>query len=204
MDLKNYEVNVLDNIQNNNSSDEPNRLLTQLKSIKYNLKDAVKLPDQEDQREWIAYNLYYFNKQICMLFGTIRESCDCPKMTLGKKYEYLWSNERRESMSFSASQYINHLLDWVQEQLDDDDIFPSSSHDKEFPDNYLDVCKTITKRLIRVYAHIYHNHLDKVRELKEEAHMNTSLKHFIYLAQEFDLLTESGLEPMNDYIGNIT
>lgn len=208
MDLENREINVIETIRNDNTTDVTGSLSTHIKSCKYNLKDAVKLPPREDPREWIAYNTYYFNKQICMLFGTINESCTvetCPKMMIGKKYIFFWShNEGREQLQLSASQYIHHLLDWVQEQLDDDNIFPSTAPDKAFPENYLDVCKTIFSRLIRVYAHVYHNHLDKVRELKEEAHMNTSLKHFIYFAREFDLLTEQDQEPLKEYIESLT
>ena len=40
--------------------------------------------------------------------------------------------------------------------------------------------KVILKRLFRVYAHIYYQHFSEVRDLQEEAHLNTSFKHFIY------------------------
>lgn len=47
----------------------------------------------------------------------------------------------------------------------------------------MSVAKTILKRLFRVYAHIYHQHFDSVMRLQEEAHLNTSFKHFIFFVQ---------------------
>lgn len=178
--------------------------LVQIDSSKYNLRDAVKLPSRENPNEWIANNIFDFHKQICMLFGTVSQFCSaqsCPKMTAGKKYQYLWSyGPERQPVEYSAFEYIHLLLAWVQEQLDDESIFPSMSIEKGFPADYIEICKTIAKRLMRVYAHIYHHHLQEVRKLKEEAHMNTSLKHFIYFVSEFELVSNSELDPLKDYI----
>ena len=52
-----------------------------------------------------------------------------------------------------------------------------------FPKNFLTIAKTILKRLFRVYAHIYHAHFRDIISLGEEAHLNTSFKHFIYFIQ---------------------
>jgi MOB kinase activator 1 len=52
-----------------------------------------------------------------------------------------------------------------------------------FPRNFLSIAKTILKRLFRVYAHIYHQHFSEVVQLGEEAHLNTSFKHFIFFVQ---------------------
>lgn len=48
-----------------------------------------------------------------------------------------------------------------------------------FPPNFMDVVRTIFKRMFRVYAHIYHSHFKQVCSLGEEAHLNTCFKHFI-------------------------
>ena len=53
----------------------------------------------------------------------------------------------------------------------------------ETDSNFLSIAKTILKRLFRVYAHIYHQHFPEVVQLGEEAHLNTSFKHFIYFVQ---------------------
>lgn len=190
------------NSDNQRIVDNPNYQLVQIGSNRYNLRDAVKLPIDESENEWIAKNIFDFHKQICMLYGTIIADCNCPKMTAGKKYEYLWCHgPKREPVDCNAPKYIHHVLDWVQEQLDDEDVFPSCSLDKDFPPDFTNICQTIAKRLLRIYAHVYHHHLDKVNKLKEEAHMNTSLKHFIYFVQEFNLVTSSDLDPLKEFIG---
>lgn len=185
----------------------PDHFVSQIDSSKYDLKGAVKLPEGEDENEWMANNLFDFHKQICMLYGTVSEYCTietCPKMTASKKYEYWWSyGHERRPVELCASDYIHHLLDWVQEQLDSEQVFPSTP-DVKFPTDFRETCKTIARRLFRVYAHIYHHHLAVVRLLKEEAHMNTSLKHFIYFVQEFNLVEDEKLEPLKDFIQNLT
>ena len=61
-----------------------------------------------------------------------------------------------------------------------------------FPKNFSQIAKTILKRLFRVYAHIYHQHFSEVVTLREEAHLNTSFKHFIFFVQvAFDNLKDS-------------
>jgi len=62
-----------------------------------------------------------------------------------------------------------------------------------FPKNFVNIVKNIFKRLFRVYAHIYHSHFPKIVSLGEEAHLNTSFKHFIYFVQEFELIDKKVL-----------
>ena len=73
-----------------------------------------------------------------------------------------------------------------------------------FPKNFNSIAKTIFKRLFRVYAHIYHQHFSQVVQLGEEAHLNTSFKHFIYFVQEFNLIDKRELAPLNELIDKLT
>lgn len=73
-----------------------------------------------------------------------------------------------------------------------------------FPKNFLSSAKTILKRLFRVYAHIYHQHFSEVVQLGEEAHLNTSFKHFIYFVQEFSLIDKRELVPLQELIDKLT
>lgn len=71
----------------------------------------------------------FFN-QINMLYGTITEFCteeSCPLMSAGPKYEYHWAdgNMIKRPIKCSAPKYIDYLMTWVQDQLDDENIFPS-------------------------------------------------------------------------------
>lgn len=71
----------------------------------------------------------FFN-QINMLYGTITEFCteeSCPIMSAGPKYEYHWADGHtvKKPIKCSAPKYIDYLMTWVQDQLDDETLFPS-------------------------------------------------------------------------------
>ncbi|XP_018402285.1 PREDICTED: MOB kinase activator 1B isoform X1 [Cyphomyrmex costatus] len=149
----------------------------------------------------------FFN-QINMLYGTITEFCteeSCPIMSAGPKYEYHWADGHtvKKPIKCSAPKYIDYLMTWVQDQLDDETLFPSKIG-VPFPKNFLSIAKTILKRLFRVYAHIYHQHFSEVVQLGEEAHLNTSFKHFIFFVQEFNLIERRELAPLQELIEKLT
>ncbi|EMP30132.1 Mps one binder kinase activator-like 1A [Chelonia mydas] len=71
----------------------------------------------------------FFN-QINMLYGTITDFCteeSCPVMSAGPKYEYHWADGTniKKPIKCSAPKYIDYLMTWVQDQLDDETLFPS-------------------------------------------------------------------------------
>ncbi|RDD46481.1 MOB kinase activator 1A [Trichoplax sp. H2] len=172
-----------------------------------NLRLAVVLPEGEDLNEWVAVNTVDFFNQINMLYGTITEFCTeitCPVMSAGPKYEYHWADGQqiKKPIKCSAPRYIDYLMSWVQEQMDDEVIFPSKIG-VPFPKNFIMVAKTILKRLFRVYAHIYYNHFNQIMGLGEEAHLNTSFKHFVYFVQEFSLVDRRELAPLQDLIDKL-
>lgn len=149
----------------------------------------------------------FFN-QINMLYGTVTEFCtddSCGIMSAGPKYEYHWADGLtvKKPIKCSAPKYIDFLMTWVQDQLDDETLFPSKIG-VPFPKNFQAHAKTILKRLFRVYAHIYHQHFNEVVRLGEEPHLNTSFKYFIYFVQEFELIDPRELAPLQDLINSLT
>lgn len=173
-----------------------------------NLRQAVRLPEGEDLNEWVAVNTVDLFNQINILYGTITELCteeSCPLMSAGPKYEYHWADGQtvKKPIKCSAPKYIDYLMTWAQDQLDDESVFPSKIG-VPFPKNFLQTAKTILKRLFRVYAHIYHQHFDQVVQLREEAHLNTSFKHFIFFVQEFSLIDRRELAPLQELIDRLT
>lgn len=172
------------------------------------LREAVRLPEGEDLHEWIAINTVDFFNQINMLYGTLIEFCtedSCPVMSAGPKYEYHWADGQtvKKPLKCSAPHYINCLMVWIQRQLENEAIFPSKIG-APFPRDFLNVVKVILKRLFRVYAHIYYQHFSEVRDLQEEAHLNTSLKHFVFFVMEFDLIQKRELAPLQQLIDLLT
>ena len=172
-----------------------------------NLHDAVKLPVGEDVNEWLAIQSIEFYNEVGMVYGIVAESCThagCPVMCAGPNYEYAWADGlNTRPMAVSAPQYVGFLMRWVQGQLDDERLFPTQPGIPFLPDFYSRV-QTIFRRLFRVYAHIYHSHLELVVALGAEPHLNTCFKHFMYLVREFDLIPNpKELEPLQTLINQL-
>jgi MOB kinase activator 1 len=94
-----------------------------------------------------------------------------------------------------APEYVDYLMTWIQGIIEDEAIFPSKVG-VPFPKNFAATVRTICKRLFRVYAHIYHGHFNRIVGLGEEAHLNTSFKHFIFFIEEFGLIEKKELAPL--------
>ena len=73
----------------------------------------------------------------------------------------------------------------------------------EFPPDFKTVIIDIFRRLFRVYAHIYTTHFQVIVSLGEEAHLNTSFKHFILFVKEFNLIDQKELAPLADLIDSL-
>jgi MOB kinase activator 1 len=141
-----------------------------------------------------------------MLYGTITEFCTkdtCSIMTAGSKYEYQWSDTSiKKPIQVSAPEYIEFLIQWVKQQLDDETLFPSKTG-LVFPKNFKSIVGQIFKRLFRVYAHVYHHHFTQIVALGQEPHLNTSLKHFVLFSKEFGLIEKQELMPLEDLIKSL-
>jgi len=122
-------------------------------------------------------------------------------MNAGPKYEYLWADGKdiKKPLKCSAQKYVNYLMDWVQSLLEDEKVFPVDEKN-EFPKDFISLVKTIMKKLLRVYAHIYYVHINEVIDLGVDAHLNTNFKHFYLFVKEFDLVQEKELLPMKGRI----
>ncbi|EGW30523.1 uncharacterized protein SPAPADRAFT_63359 [Spathaspora passalidarum NRRL Y-27907] len=181
------------------------------------LIQAVKLPRDEDLNEWLAIHVVDFYNQINMLYGAITEFCSpatCPRMIATEEYEYLWQetpmdqhrgdsnappSSPRRPVSLPACEYIENLMNWVQGFFDNDNIFPSKIG-APFPQQFPSLVKTIFKRLFRIYAHIYCHHFHEISELGLQSHLNTSLKHYVLFANEFQLISRKDYGPLEDLV----
>ncbi|XP_009894187.1 PREDICTED: MOB kinase activator 3B [Charadrius vociferus] len=164
------------------------------------LKAAVQLPSGEDQNDWVAVHVVDFFNRINLIYGTICEFCTertCPVMSGGPKYEYRWQDDMKykKPTALPAPQYMNLLMDWIEVQINNEDIFPTSVG-VPFPKNFLQICKKILCRLFRVFVHVYIHHFDRIILMGAEAHVNTCYKHFYYFVTELNLIDRKELEPL--------
>ena len=149
----------------------------------------------------------FFN-QINMLYGTLAAYCTrerCPVMCAGRRFEYHWADTTggaRRTIAVCAPEYVDRLMRWVQSLLDDESVFPQKAG-VPFPDTFQATVRAVFKRLFRVYAHVYYSHFREVVALGEEAHLNTSLKHFVLFAREFRLVEKQELAPLQPLIDQL-
>jgi MOB kinase activator 1 len=118
-----------------------------------------------------------------------------------------------------APTYIEHLMGWVQSNIDNEAIFPSRigkmQHDMTtllltyitgvpFPKSFPSMIRQVFKRMYRVYAHIYCHHYPVVRELGLEAHLNTSFKHYVLFIDEHNLASGKDFwGPLGDLVDSM-
>ncbi|KAJ1548663.1 hypothetical protein HK405_000925 [Cladochytrium tenue] len=171
-----------------------------------NMRDAVKLPDgSTSKEEWLAVNTVDFFNQINFLQGCVSDYCtndSCPSMRAGPRYEYLWADGKTvvKPIKCTAPEYTEHLLAWVEGQLDDEAVFNPEGH---FPPNFEATVRTIFKRLFRFYAHVYHTHLKQLEAIGEDKHLNTCFKHFLLFTTEFKLIEDKELNALNSIVAQI-
>ncbi|PTB39831.1 hypothetical protein M441DRAFT_27744 [Trichoderma asperellum CBS 433.97] len=155
------------------------------------LRKVVKLPEGEDENEWLAVNMVDFYNQINLLYGAITEFCSpqsCPEMKATDEFEYLWqdSENYKRPTKMAAPAYIEQLMAWVQANIDNESVMPSKIG-VPFPKSFGSLIRQIFKRMYRVYAHIYCHHYPVVRELGLEPHLNTSFKQYVLFIDEHEL-----------------
>eukprot|EP00026_Physarum_polycephalum_P015928 Phypoly_transcript_16732.p1 GENE.Phypoly_transcript_16732~~Phypoly_transcript_16732.p1 ORF type:complete len:225 (+),score=31.32 Phypoly_transcript_16732:99-773(+) len=171
------------------------------------VKDCIKLPPDENLDEWIAMNTIELYNNMNLCYGIVNNFCtpnSCPHMNAGPKAQYYWpadKNKKEKPLDLPAAEYIEKVVGWILELLDDNSIFPE--HTSEFGPNFLPTVKKILSRMFRVYAHIYHSHLDKMKSLEAEAHLNTCFKHFYYFTKEFDLIAAKEMVPLEGVISQL-
>eukprot|EP01083_Nonionella_stella_P262320 892087_1 len=95
------------------------------------IQDIVRLPPQTDVNEWYAVHIVQFYNELALLCAIIRYEnviCNetvCPKMSAGDDFEYLWhSKEFIQPIAVSAPKYIDFLLEWIKEIINDKKLFP--------------------------------------------------------------------------------
>lgn len=95
------------------------------------LKLAVQLPAGEDLHDWVAVHVVDFFNRVNLIYGTISDGCteqSCPVMSGGPKYEYRWQDEHRfrKPTALSAPRYMDLLMDWIEAQINNEELFPTS------------------------------------------------------------------------------
>jgi len=137
-----------------------------------------------------------------LIYGTVCDFCTpqtCPQMSGGPQYEYQWADggKYKKPTAMPAPQYVSLLMDWVENLINDERLFPPDA-DTPFPKSFESQVSQIFRRLLRVFVHVYYHHFDKMTQIGAEAHINTCYKHFYYFVKEFGLIQSKEMEPLKD------
>lgn len=170
--------------------------------VKGSFQTIVTLPKYVDLGEWIALNLFEFFTYLNQFYGVLAEFVTphtCPTMNAGPGVDYLWIDADKKAVRLPANQYIDYTLSWISQKFDDQTLFPTQQG-VPFPAHFMGVTKNIYRQMFRIFAHIYHNHFDKIIHLSLEAHWNSFFAHFVSFGKTFDLADPSDLAPLAQLI----
>jgi len=164
--------------------------------VKGNFKTIVAQPRYCDLNEWVAVNIYDFYTNLNMFYGILAESCtpsNCRTMSAGPTLDYTWIDSSRKQVKLPAPTYIDYVMSWVQQTLDNGKDFPTKIG-VEFQHNFPTIAKQIYRQLLRVFAHIYHGHFTHLLHLSAEGHFNSLFAHFLAFGKQYDLLDHKDIK----------
>lgn len=139
------------------------------------------------------------------------------------RFEYLWQDSEnfKRPTKMPAPEYIEHLMAWVQNNIDNESMFPSRIGKSTrptmftlithtcplgvpFPKTFPVLIRQLFKRLYRVYAHIYCHHYPVIVQLGLEPHLNTSFKHYVLFIDEHKLASGKDFwGPLGDLVDSM-
>ena len=124
-------------------------------------------------------------------------------MTAGPGFRYAWQDNEhfKKPTELSAPDYIAHVMQWTESLINDEKIFaPDENH---FPKDFMATVKKIYQRLFRIYAHIYHHHIDDVKHCQLQETLNQSFRSFMAFVQEYKLIPEDQQTPLKSIINQL-
>lgn len=165
--------------------------------------------------DWIRVHVVDFFNALQDVWSTMSAhtmctSATCRDMSAGPCYTYLWADGETvvTPLHVSAPEYVKYLVEWITAQMHNPDVFALDHHrdngslDNTATSSFMHVAKTMLKRMFRVYAHIYHSHLDDFILHGAEPLLNAAFKRFIHFVLEFDLIDPKELNALRRLISN--
>lgn len=79
---------------------------------------------------WAIPTVFEFFDMLNRFFGVVQEFCtprNCPSMSAGPGLDYSWLDANRKPLRLPAPQYIEYVLLWISNRINDEAIFPTKS-----------------------------------------------------------------------------
>ncbi|AYO43599.1 Maintenance of ploidy protein mob2 [Malassezia restricta CBS 7877] len=157
--------------------------------IKGSFRTIVALPKYVHPYEWVAINLCDFFHNLNLFCGVLTEFMTTqaqPTMSAGVGMHYTWVDIHRKPIHLPAAQYIDFVMTWIAQLLQDEAVFPTRPG-RDFPPTFPTTAKHMYKHMLRIFAHIYHAHFPELVHLSCEGHLNSLFAHFLVFGHEFQL-----------------
>lgn len=163
------------------------------------------LPPGESCAAWVAVHAIDFYNDVSTIWAVISSDPFLNSFRPGEGFpsgvEYRWADAAGQAVSVSAPIYIEKVLGWIEQQINDDRKFPDDVNENEAlrvfqTPQFAALCGQIFRRLFRVYGIIYSSFFGTLEALEMAPHLNSCFKHFIFFCTEFGLLPEREVEPL--------
>lgn len=180
------------------------------------INEAVALPPGESCAGWVAVHAIDFYNDVSTIWAVMASDPYLNSFGPGEGFpigvEYRWSddsnNRNAATISVSAPVYIEKVLLWIADQINDETKFPDDDDEAESlrvfqTPAFAALCGQIFRRTFRVYGIIYSSFFGTLEALGMAPHLNTCFKHFIFFCTEFGLLPEREVEPLEVLVNPI-
>lgn len=174
----------------------------------------VELPPGQSCAAWVAMNLVGFYNDLASIWGNNRANKGLAKLGPGEGFprgvEYVWREGGECSKLLSAPEYVDKVLAWSHEKLNDESQFPDpyKVNDPKTlamlrSPKFAALCGKIFRRLLRVFGIVYACLYQHLEHDDEKTLVDSSRKHFLYFCFEFGLLPEQELESLKTVVAPI-
>jgi len=175
-----------------------------------NLLEAVRPPKNVDLSEWMATNIVDFYNEISVLYDLCSEDSERFQKSgegFPPLFEYRWADpnagkKNSRPIRVSSPIYVNNVLNWIQDTVNDEYMFPVGDDD-DFPEEFQTIAEKVFTRIFRIYAIIYHSHFEYVESHGAAQHLNTSLKHFVIFVHYHGLVQPKEFEALKEPVQHI-
>jgi hypothetical protein len=100
-----------------------------------NFKKLCACPKYVELDEWLACHTFEFFNYINLFYGAISDYCtpkDCPAMTMNAGCDYYWIDSSKRTVKVSAPQYVDYVMTWIQNVMEDEGVFPTKAGNESF------------------------------------------------------------------------
>ncbi|KPP66219.1 hypothetical protein Z043_115304, partial [Scleropages formosus] len=148
----------------------------------------------------------FFFKNITVISSALSDFCTastCPTASGPGGVTYYWTDGSGKKVRCSAPLYTDCTLSYVQQLLDDENVFPTRA-DASFPKGFVFLVQRIFLYMFHTLAHLYGTHFLEVVQLQLHPHLNTLFVHLITFGWEFGLLEAADTQPLEDLFSALT